>query len=259
MGSLIYSGLEFGEYFELEPDSICHNYMMAVTPMFQMIFTFTQMYFIFLNSQMAVSRVSLAKQFGLMHMIGTNLCIWLNVLIRETKHEILHFYDPSNQTITVTHGLGNYGHSLDKFIVHKNQHSGHEHNESSIGTESIPSSSENFIDIENNSDTGLTHQRFRRGLVGPHSMYECRRVNIMGSVVTDASPFLFPCTIEFSLICAAVCYVMWKSMAKRKVARIKLKDQLQTKRPDFLPAVSQVVVLLLVVVVVNKQEFRLIH
>ena len=27
--------------------------------------------------------------FGLMHMIATNMCVWLNVIIEETKHEIL--------------------------------------------------------------------------------------------------------------------------------------------------------------------------
>lgn len=30
--------------------------------------------------------------FGLMHMVATNLCVWLNVIIEETKHEILHFH-----------------------------------------------------------------------------------------------------------------------------------------------------------------------
>lgn len=29
-------------------------------------------------------------KFGLMHMIATNLCEWLNVIVEETKHEILH-------------------------------------------------------------------------------------------------------------------------------------------------------------------------
>lgn len=28
----------------------------------------------------------------------------------------------------------------------------------------------------------------------------------------DASPFLFPCTIEYSLICAAILYVMWRNL-----------------------------------------------
>ena len=30
-------------------------------------------------------------RFGLMHMVATNLCVWLNVIIQETKHEILYF------------------------------------------------------------------------------------------------------------------------------------------------------------------------
>lgn len=58
------------------------------------------------------------------------------------------------------------------------------------------------------------HVRLPRGLKGPHHMFECRRTNIMGSLVQDASPFLFPCTIEYSLICAAILYVMWKNISK---------------------------------------------
>lgn len=42
----------------------------------------------------------LAK-FGLMHMIGTNLSVWLNVLVQETKHEILTFYNPEDNSIGV--------------------------------------------------------------------------------------------------------------------------------------------------------------
>lgn len=33
---------------------------------------------------------------------------------------------------------------------------------------------------------------------------------MMGNVVQDASQFLFPCAIEYSLICAAILYVMWR-------------------------------------------------
>lgn len=38
----------------------------------------------------------------------------------------------------------------------------------------------------------------------------CRRTNIMGKLVQNASPFLFPCTIEYSLICAVILFEMWK-------------------------------------------------
>ena len=40
-----------------------------------------------------------------------------------------------------------------------------------------------------------------------------RRNNIMSKLLSDSGPFLFPCTIEYSLICAAVLFVMWKNIA----------------------------------------------
>ncbi len=45
------------------------------------------------------------SRFGLMHMIATNLCVWLNVLILETSHEILHgasHHGHATETATTT-------------------------------------------------------------------------------------------------------------------------------------------------------------
>ncbi|XP_053999643.1 proton channel OtopLc-like isoform X3 [Hylaeus anthracinus] len=182
IGSMIYSGLEFGQYFELEQNTKCHNIMMALTPATRMAFIFIQMYFIFLNNeQMKVYRHRVVARFGLMHMIGTNLSVWLNVLVQETKHEILTFYNPENNSLRISHRLGPKG------GLHLGGQSHYHHGE---------------------------HLRLPRGLKGPHHMFECRRTNIMGSLVQDASPFLFPCTIEYSLICAAILYVMWKNISK---------------------------------------------
>ncbi|XP_065333011.1 proton channel OtopLc-like isoform X1 [Cloeon dipterum] len=171
IGSMIYSGLEFGQYFELERNTKCHNVLLALTPATRMAFIFIQMYFIFLNNELRVYRSRLIARFGLMHMIGTNLSVWLNVLIQETKHEILLFYNPENNTLAL------------------NAHPKQQHK-------------------------AMLH-RVARGLKGPHHIYECRRTNIMGSLVQDASPFLFPCTIEYSLICAAILYVMWKNVGPK--------------------------------------------
>lgn len=63
-------------------------------------------------------------------------------------------------------------------------------------------------------DVATAHLRMTRGLKGPHHIYECRRTNIIGTLVQDASPFLFPCTIEYSLICAAILYVMWRGICR---------------------------------------------
>lgn len=47
-----------------------------------------------------------------------------------------------------------------------------------------------------------------------NSTDSCGRVNIMGSIVEDSSPYLYPFIIEYSLIGAAVIYVMWKHIGR---------------------------------------------
>lgn len=43
-------------------------------------------------------------------------------------------------------------------------------------------------------------------------LHACRHMSVIGRLVHVASPFLFPCTIEYSLICAAVIYRMWVNL-----------------------------------------------
>ncbi|XP_026271834.2 proton channel OtopLc-like isoform X2 [Frankliniella occidentalis] len=202
IGSMIYSGLEFGQYFELERNTKCHNVLLALTPATRMAFIFIQMYFIFLNNEeMKVYKHRTLARFGLMHMIGTNLSVWLNVLIQETKHEILTFYNPENKTLGLPmqrvpqHGVNWFNFPFNTSAS------------PTLPTYPVP-------DLPLSHGHGMSHLRVARGLKGPHHMYECRRTNIIGSLVQDASPFLFPCTIEYSLICAAILYVMWKNIAK---------------------------------------------
>ena len=53
------------------------------------------------------------SRFGLMHMIATNICNWLKVLILETSHEIKH----------MDHG-GN--HSIPFISIRNNHHQNHD-------------------------------------------------------------------------------------------------------------------------------------
>ncbi|KAI5641936.1 otopetrin domain-containing protein [Phthorimaea operculella] len=55
IGSMIYSGLEFGQYWELERNTNCHNVLLALTPATRMAFIFIQMYFIFLNNEVSIN------------------------------------------------------------------------------------------------------------------------------------------------------------------------------------------------------------
>lgn len=185
VGSMIYSGLEFAQYFEIDAGSYCDNILMAVTPATRMVFTFIQMYFIFLNAKMGVCKPKAIAYFGLMHMVATNLCVWLNVIIEETKHEILQFH----------HNVSSHGHghgiktTTAKYITTEDA----AHAEALVDPKDILQSNQAI---------------FSRSLLD-----ECKRSEVMGHLVQDASPLLFPCAIEYSLICAAILYVMWKNVA----------------------------------------------
>ena len=87
---MIYSGIEIGMFIELTLDenADCGNLFSVIRPILQMTFVFVQMYFIFLNQKMNIYKNKFMSRFGLMHMIATNFCVWLNVLILETDHEI---------------------------------------------------------------------------------------------------------------------------------------------------------------------------
>lgn len=47
-----------------------------------------------------------------------------------------------------------------------------------------------------------------------NSSDNCGRLNIMGTIVEESGPYLYPFIIEFSLIGAAVIYVMWKHIGR---------------------------------------------
>ncbi|CAK9826085.1 Proton channel OtopLc [Anthophora retusa] len=131
-GSLVFTGLQIGAEIASGP-------FRAITPGARLLLVTAQMHFIFLNSKsLNLSKHTALAKLGLMHMIATNLCEWLQALVEETQHEI------------------------DQL--------GHTHDD----------------------DDG-----------------------ILKSLLRDASPFLFPCTIEFSLICAVILFEMWKRVGEK--------------------------------------------
>ncbi|XP_076676987.1 proton channel OtopLc [Andrena cerasifolii] len=131
-GSLVFTGLQIGAEIASGP-------FRAITPGARLLLVTAQMHFIFLNSKcLSLDKHTALAKLGLMHMIATNLCEWLQVLVEETQHEI------------------------DQL--------GHTHDDED---------------------------------------------GILKSLLRDASPFLFPCTIEFSLICAVILFEMWKRVDEK--------------------------------------------
>lgn len=155
---MVYNGLEIGVYFEVTDG--CRSVLSAITPALRMALTLAQMQFMFLtNKDIESVSYKMIQRFGFMHMIATNLCEWLYVLVEETKHEIHHL----EHSLSASNGTHN-------------------------GTEQL-----------------------------------CIRSNIMGALLQNASPFLFPCTIEYSLICGVIFYEMWKEVIFIEFAHLDTK------------------------------------
>ena len=47
------------------------------------------------------------------------------------------------------------------------------------------------------------------------TIVRCQKNSIMGSILQNASPYLYPFIVEYSLIAAAFLYIMWFTIGKR--------------------------------------------
>ncbi|XP_031634080.1 proton channel OtopLc-like isoform X2 [Contarinia nasturtii] len=205
IGTMVYTGLEIGQYFELNRDANCTTFMMAVTPIARMLLSIIQMQFIFLNTtDLDMGRHKVVSRFGLMHMVATNLCEWLYVLVEETKHEIHHFQHIIGKTMNVT--------PLPSFGSYPQLNVG---NEGLKTVTHIPGESERML-TKRHSDIDT----------------DCSESTIMTTLIHDASPFLFPCTIEYSLICAVILYEMWKNV--KSIPNIE-RHRRNSVKPNVMP------------------------
>ncbi|KAK3100048.1 hypothetical protein FSP39_013917 [Pinctada imbricata] len=174
IGSMIQNGLHFGEFFDADLFSSCNTVLHGIKPLLALCFTFIQLYFIFLNSKMCIHRYRTLARFGIMHMIATNLCVWLENIVGETMREI-------------------------EIITKKDQ----------------PLNQTNIVaDIKNSTDTYKE---------------PCRTSTLMKGVVEMSSPYLYPCSIEYSLISAGVLYVMWRNIGKRGITQDQVERDIEAK------------------------------
>lgn len=60
------------------------------------------------------------------------------------------------------------------------------------------------------------------------------KADVMTSLVANASPFLFPCTIEYSLICAVILLEMWKKIAAVHEEEDEEKKEVKETRMVFV-------------------------
>ncbi|XP_056646059.1 proton channel OtopLc isoform X2 [Diorhabda sublineata] len=102
LGTMIYIGLEFGVFFEVPFNSPCYMILKGVNPTLQMIFTFMQMYFIFMNSRLNIHRFKVIARFGLMHIVATNICVWIRTFFIEYLKDITKYHLKFNNSTNLS-------------------------------------------------------------------------------------------------------------------------------------------------------------
>ena len=160
-----------------------------------LLFIFLQSFFIFKYANIIINYGKNTAMLGLMHLICTNFCVFLRSIVHETVTEIRHYNSKSNME---HHGLEN---------------------------KSFNSKLNNYT-FESLKHITKVHHTTRGKLVG--CIDTMAFTSEIAAGIKEArdklSPYLFPCIIEYSLICLTVFYVLLKSIQNRYKANNDLKE-----------------------------------
>jgi len=201
IGSLIYIGIEMGGLFEVgflnNHLSTCGDMFNILRPTLQIAFVFFQMYFIFLNHKMNIYKRKFVTRLGLMHMIATNICVWVKVLVMEANHEVLNLHSLHERNVRDVANISLIDVNVNEIDLNYD-----------LVNESMISDGEDVLEAE---DTDF-HYTCDNPII-----YQLRQ---------DSSPYLYPCLVQFSLICGAVLFIMWRNVHSEheyyKLARLKI-------------------------------------
>lgn len=230
IGSMIHSGLNFGSYVSLSGGN-CSEPVQWVKPLIHLMFTFFQLYFIFMNSKMCIHRYKKLARFGLVHMCSTNICVWFRAIVVETLHVINHSEAKSHGKRY--HGTGSgYHHGNESSNLIQGAHTYGSHSEGDYATQTQYDHEAKEAAVLNVSDVFHLGRNLKAALayspghtetdvtntannLSTQNRDDCHWTDMMSKAVEAAAPYLYPCTIEYSLMCAGILYIMWTNVGKR--------------------------------------------
>ncbi|XP_069106419.1 proton channel OtopLc-like [Argopecten irradians] len=172
VGSMVDSGLHFGQHLQaFDGNSMCNKPIEAAKPFGHLVFTFIQLYFVFLNAKLCVHTNKTVARFGMIHLCCTNVCVWVQSLVMETL-SVLHNWNQNKKD--------------------------------DISPRTKVQSS-NQSDIY--ESTSMDNSNYSNHVTVPEAT--CYWDDMMSRVVQSTGPYLYSCTIEYSIICTGILCVMW--------------------------------------------------
>lgn len=185
LGMLISCGLEIATIFTIPKP--CTDPVNLAMPVLQALFAFLQMHFLFMNSQRVARSLGCLRHPVLMHLVATNVAVWLKLLLWETSSEWLrqNHVVQAGQTIWPPKGFNFTTHVIDDKGEHK----------VFFTSDCLWRPQENMP-----MERMLTLQR-------------CLHNSTIGAIWKKAAPFLSPFIVQYCVVGAVVIYTLWDNFS----------------------------------------------
>ncbi|XP_015513817.2 proton channel OtopLc [Neodiprion lecontei] len=198
LATLVFNGLEMAMHSMMQGDK-CHNEIVFVHPVLHGLFTFLQMHFLFVNSQVLVERFGLVARFGFTHLAATNIAVWARLVIWDSAQEwtyLVYLAQQGPEAETSPLNLRGFPGSITRHV------------RDLLQDESVPSNS--IL----NPYQPISDEQISQVV----DLHDCLNTNTLGRLWTSSVPFLYPFIVQFSLIAAAVTYVMGQNVGRNRLS-----------------------------------------
>ncbi|XP_025162104.1 proton channel OtopLc isoform X2 [Harpegnathos saltator] len=200
LATLVFNGLEMAMHSMMQ-GAECLTDVVFVHPVLHGLFTFLQMHFLFVNSQVLVERFGLAARFGFTHLAATNIAVWTRLVIWDSAQEwtyFVHLAQHEQGTSVSPLNLRGFPGSLTR--------------QSRDLIASTTRASSTFKPYQ-----AVSSEQISQVI----ALQECLNTNTLGQLWTSSMPFLYPFIVQFSLIAAAVTFVMGQNVGRNRLVKQK--------------------------------------
>ncbi|XP_045624469.1 proton channel OtopLc isoform X3 [Procambarus clarkii] len=192
LGYLIHTGLNLGQkiLYLAEDDPLFDNCTCTtdvVMSVLQPVYAFYQLFFIFKYSNLIINRRLVLSRFGIMHCIASSLCFWIYTILQETLQAIF----------------------LKKLSEKSNA-------EASAAAKLVTPGDEDDSDEMDEDDlSNFTGRKISAASATTWSInYGCEKDTHLSSMINTTTPYLYPFSIEFSILMVGLWILLWENIGK---------------------------------------------
>ncbi|XP_069958889.1 proton channel OtopLc isoform X3 [Cherax quadricarinatus] len=190
LGYLTHTGLNLGQkiLYLSEDDPIFDNCTCTtdvIMSVLQPVYAFYQLFFIFKYSNLIINRRLVLSRFGIMHCIASSLCFWVYTILQETLQAIFQKKNAAKYSSDITYSA--------KLVAGDEEDS-------------------DEMDDEENKFTGT---KIGTTVSSSWSInYGCEKDTNLSSMINTTTPYLYPFSIEFSILMVGLWILLWENIGK---------------------------------------------